>query len=107
MYNSAGKLGNAGGSGNLFTNPYNAKNLSPARYSLFGDIAYQITPLIRLDVSSIFNPSDKSFYFGPFLDISLSQSVDLLMAGQFFFGDEGTEWGDYGQFYYLRVKWNF
>jgi len=107
LYNSAGKLGNAGGSGNLFTNPYNAKNLSPARYSLFGDIAYQITPLIRLDVSSIFNPSDKSFYFGPFLDISLSQSVDLLMAGQFFFGDEGTEWGDYGQFYYLRVKWNF
>jgi len=107
LYNSVGMLGKAGGAGNLFTNPYNAKNLSPARYSLFGDIAYQITPLIRIDVSSIFNPSDESFYIGPFVDISLSQSVYLLLAGQFFFGDDGTEWGDYGQFYYLRVKWNF
>ena len=107
LYNSAGKLGNAGGDGNLFTNPYNAKNLSPARYSLFGDISYQITPLITADLSSIFNPSDKSFYLGPFVDISLSQSVYLLLAGQFFFGEDGTEWGDYGQFYYLRVKWNF
>ena len=107
LYNSAGKLGKAGGVGNLFTNPYNAKNLSPAKYSLFGDISYQITPLITADLSSIFNPSDKSFYIGPFVDFSLSQSVYLLLAGQFFLGDEGTEWGDYGQFYYLRVKWNF
>jgi hypothetical protein len=107
LYNSAGKLGKAGGVGNFFTNPYNAKNLSPAKYSLFGDISYQITPLITVDLSSIFNPSDKSFYIGPFVDFSLSQSVYLLLAGQFFFGDEGTEWGDYGQFYYIRVKWNF
>ena len=107
LYNSAGKLGKAGGAVNLFTNSYNAKNLSPAKYSLFVDFNYQITPLITLDLSSIFNPSDKSFYIGPFVDFSLSQSVYLLLAGQFFFGDEGTEWGDYGQFYYLRVKWNF
>ncbi|MEN8193657.1 MAG: hypothetical protein ABFS12_12620 [Bacteroidota bacterium] len=107
LFNSAGKLGKAGGTGNLFTNPYSAKNLSRAKYSLFGDISYQINPLMRIDLSSIFNPSDKSFYIGPFLDISLSQTVDLLTAGQFFFGDEGTEWGDYGQFYYLRIKWSF
>lgn len=107
LYNSTGKLGKAGGAGNFFQNPYSAKNLSPAKYSLFGDVAYQITPLIRIDLSSIFNPSDRSFYIGPFTDISLSQSVDLLLAGQFFFGDNGTEWGDYGQFYYLRIKWNF
>ncbi|VAX24046.1 hypothetical protein MNBD_IGNAVI01-3136 [hydrothermal vent metagenome] len=107
LYNSTGKLGKAGGAGNFFQNPYSAKNLSPAKYSLFGDVAYQITPLIRIDLSSIFNPSDRSFYIGPFTDISLSQSIDLLLAGQFFFGDNGTEWGDYGQFYYLRIKWNF
>ena len=107
LYNSAGKLGKAGGVGNLIENSYNAKNLSPAKYSLFGDIRYQITPLMAIDLSSIFNPSDKSFYIGPFLDMSLSQTVDFLAAGQFFFGDEGTEWGDYGQFYYLRIKWSF
>lgn len=107
LYNSAGKIGKAGGVSNLLQNSYNAKNLSPARYSLFGDIRYQITPLLAIDLSSIFNPSDKSFYVGPFIDISLSQTVDFLAAGQFFFGADGTEWGDYGQFYYLRIKWSF
>ena len=107
LYNSAGTTGNAGGFINLFTKPYNAKNLSPAKYSLFGDISYPITPLIQLDLSSIFNPSDKSFYIGPFVDISLTDSIYLLFAGQFFFGNPGTEWGDFGEFYYLRLKWNF
>jgi len=107
LYNSTGTTGNAGGFENLFTKPYNAKNLSPAKYSLFGDISYPITPLIQLDLSSIFNPSDKSFYIGPFVDISLTDSIYLLFAGQFFFGDTGTEWGDFGEFYYLRMKWNF
>ena len=89
------------------SNGYNAKYLSPAKYSLFGEIAYQINPLVRLDFSGIFNPSDKSFYIGPFASFSLSQTIDLLLAGQFFFGEYGTEWGDYGTFYYLKLKWSF
>ena len=107
LYNSAGKLGNAGGTNNFIENPYNAKNLSPAKYSLFGDVSYQITPLITADLSTIINPSDLSFYIGPFVTFSLSQNIDLLLAGQFFFGDNNTEWGNYGQFYYLRIKWSF
>ncbi|NOX18086.1 MAG: hypothetical protein GXO87_07375 [Chlorobi bacterium] len=107
LFNSGGTTGKAGGILNLFTQPYDAKNLSPAKYSLFGELSYPVTPLIRADVSAIFNPSDKSFYVGPFVDISLSQSVYLLLAGQFFSGSEGTEWGDFGEFYFLRVKWSF
>lgn len=107
LYNSTGKTGKAGGIGNLLENGYNAKNLSPAKYSLFGEIAYQLNPLVRLDFSGIINPSDKSFYLGPFASFSISQTIDMLFAGQFFFGDSGTEWGDYGTFYYLRLKWSF
>ncbi len=107
LFNSAGTTDKAGGVLNFFTKPYNAKNLSPAKHSIFGELSHQITPLIRADVSAIFNPSDKSFYVGPFVDISLSQSVYLLLAGQFFSGDDETEWGDFGEFYFLRVKWSF
>ncbi len=107
LFNSTGKTGKAGGISNLFKNGYNAKNLSPAKYSLFGELAYQLNPLVRLDFSGILNPSDKSFYLGPFATISISQTIDMLFAGQFFFGDSGTEWGNYGTFYYLKLKWNF
>jgi len=107
LFNSAGTTGKAGGVENIISNGYNAKNLSPAKYSLFGEIAYQINPLVRLDFSGIINPSDKSYYIGPFASFSLSQTIDLLLAGQFFFGETGTEWGDYGTFYYLKLKWSF
>jgi hypothetical protein len=107
LFNSTGKTGKAGGLTNIITNGYNAKNLSPAKYSLFGEIAYQVNPLIRLDFSGILNPSDKSFYLGPFASFSISQTIDLLLAGQFFFGESETEWGDFGTFYYLKLKWSF
>ena len=55
----------------------------------------------------MFNPSDGSMLLSPTLEISLNQDVYLLTSGQFFLGDDFSEWGDYGQFYYLRIKWNF
>ncbi len=107
LYNSAGKVGKAGGLNNLFSRTYSAKNLSPARYSVFGEVSYPITPLFRADISAIFNPGDHSFYIGPYVNISLTEDIYLLITGQFFVGDNNSEWGNYGQFYYLRLKWNF
>ncbi|MCF6269379.1 MAG: hypothetical protein L3J41_06705 [Melioribacteraceae bacterium] len=107
LYNSVGTTENAGGILSLISNRYNAKNLSPAKYSLFGQLAYQVNPLVRLDLSSIINPSDKSFYIGPFATFSVSQSFDLLLGSQFFSGNSSTEWGDFGEFYFLKIKWSF
>ncbi|GBD89630.1 hypothetical protein BMS3Abin04_00338 [bacterium BMS3Abin04] len=107
LYNSAGKTKNAGRFNNIFTLQYSAKNLSPAKYSAFSEISYPITPLITASTSSIFNPSDKSFYIGPSVEFSLTSNIYLLVAGQFFIGDKDTEWGNFGKFYFLRLKWNF
>lgn len=107
LFNSIGTTGKAGGVSNFLSDEYNAKNLSPAKYSLFGQIAYQVNPLVRIDLSSILNPSDNSFYIGPFVSFSVSQTIDMLLGGQFFFGDTGTEWGDFGESYFLRLKWSF
>ena len=107
LYNSLGTTNSYGGITNINSGEYNAKMLSTAKYSVFGQIAYQLNPLVRIDVSSIINTNDKSFYIGPFASFSVSQNTDLLFAGQFFFGDNFTEWGDLGDFYFLKIKWSF
>ena len=107
LYNSSGATQNIGTFSDLFQNNYSAKNLSPSRYSLFTEVSYPITPLITADFSTIINPIDGSFYMAPYVNFSLTENIYLLTAAQFFRGSRGTEWGDYGRFYYLRLKWNF
>lgn len=108
LYNSAGTTGNAGWGNSLFI----LANLSPktftlARYSIMGQMSYTFTPLIRGDISTIVNPNDGSFFLGPNVDFSVSDNISLLLMGQIFIGETGTEFGDSGQLYYMRLKWSF
>jgi hypothetical protein len=108
LFNSAGTTGPAGW-GVPFTLflDINAKNFTLARHSIFGQLSYPITPLIKADVSSIFNPNDKSGFVGPSLDISLTDNVSFFVIGQIFWGDHMAEYGDYGTVCYARLKWCF
>lgn len=107
LFNSIGNVGKTNLPNNLFDLDYSAKNLSPARYSIFSQMSYPITPLLSSSLATIINPTDGSLFLSPNCEISLNEDVYLLIAGQFFFGEDFTEWGDYGKFYYLRIKWNF
>jgi len=107
LYNSNGRTGKNLKPTNLFSLEYSAKNLSPSKYSLFAQLSYPITPLISTSIASIFNPSDKSVFLNPNMELSLNKDVYLLLATQFFIGNNYTEWGDFGSFYFLRIKWNF
>jgi hypothetical protein len=107
LYNSNGKTGKAGGMNVLFNPEMSAKQLSFARYSLFGQISKPITPLLSGSFSGIVNPSDGSFYVGPALTYSLLSNLELMLTGQLFFGGEGTEFGDIGQIAFGRLKWSF
>ena len=107
LYNSAGTTGNAG-LGPFFTfNTVDAKSFSRSRLDLFGEVRYPATPLITVDLASIFNPYDKSVYVGPSVTFSLTENVSLLLMGQLFFGDPGAEFGSIGQMLYLDLKWSF
>ncbi len=107
LYNSAGATENISWHGSLFSQKYDAKNLSPSRYSLFGEISYPVTPLVKLDLATIFNPLDNSFFLNPNVNFSITDNINLLLLGQFFFGDDYTEWGGFGSFYYAQFQWNF
>ncbi len=81
--------------------------LTPARTSLFGQVALNITPLIRGGISGILNPHDRSWYIGPSIDQSLATDLDFTAIALIFGGDEGTEFGDLGQMLFLRLKMSF
>ncbi len=108
LFNTDGTTGKAGwGTSILALQDLSPKTFTLARYSLFGQVSYPVTPLIKGDISTIFNPNDKSFFLGPNVDISLSDNIGLLFMSQIFIGDSGSEFGNYGQLYYLRLKWSF
>ncbi len=108
LYNSDGTTGKAGwGSSFIVLRDLSPKTFTRARYSLLGQVSYPITPLINGDISAIVNPNDGSLFIGPNVSFSLNDNITLLLMGQVFIGDEGTEFGEYGQLYYLRLKWSF
>lgn len=107
LFSSNGKTGKAGGMDLLFNTAMSAKQLSFARYSLFGQVSKPITPLLSGSFSGIVNPSDGSFYVGPAFTYSILNNLELMLTGQLFFGDSGTEFGDIGQIAFGRLKWSF
>lgn len=115
IYNSAGSTGPAyaqygslsGSFSNLLMNNVNAKTLTRSRFDLFGELSYPITPLIKIDLASIYNPYDKSVYVGPTATFSLTENLSLAAVGQLFWGDSLTEFGDIGQMLFFDLKWSF
>lgn len=107
LYNSHGTTGKAGGLDPFFNNKLSAKYLSLARYSLFGQCSYPVTPLLSVDLSSILNPNDGSWYIGPTASYSLQNNLELMATGQLFFGEEGSEFGEIGKLLFARLKWSF
>ncbi|MDO8951801.1 MAG: hypothetical protein Q7U86_04200 [Draconibacterium sp.] len=106
IYNSHGTTGDAGGR-SFFSPDISAKMLSFGRYNLFSQILYPFTPLFSGSFSTMLNPCDGSFFIGPTLTYSLSNNWEIMVNGQLFYGDEGTEYGDYGKAIYGRVRWSF
>ena len=107
IYNSAGTIGPAGLGSFFLTDHLSPKTLTRSKFDLFGQVSYPVTPLIKIDFSAIANPNDGSFFLGPSIDFSLTDNLDLMTMGQLFTGKKGTEFGDYGQMYYLRLKGSF
>ncbi len=107
LFNSRGTTGKAGGMDILFNPDMSAKQLSFAKYALFGQVSFPFTPLLNGSFSGIMNPCDHSFYVGPAFTYSLQNNLELMLTGQLFFGDEGTEFGDIGKLAFARIRWSF
>jgi len=91
----------------VYSRNLNAKNLTPSRFDIFGQISYPATPLLSVDLASIYNPCDKSVFVGPSATYSLTNNVSLMVLGQLFWGNSYTEFGDIGQMFFIDLKWSF
>jgi len=81
--------------------------LSPARWNLYQEFSYDITPLLRGSIFGIYNPNDKSYVIVPSLGYSIIANLDLYLISFLFEGEPLTEFGDYGITYYARLKFSF
>lgn len=104
LFNSNGKTKNAG---LYYFQALQAGMLSPARFSAFQQISYDITPLLRSSLFSIFNPNDKSSVIVPQLTWSMATNLDLTLIGFLTSGKHFSEWGDFGESAFLRIKFSF
>lgn len=107
IYNSKGSTGKAGIPNPNILTQTSAKFLTLSRLDLFGQVSRQLSPLWRADLASIVNPFDGSFFVAPGVGYSLSDNMELLLFGQLFIGDPGTEFGGIGKLFYFRYKWAF
>lgn len=107
IYNSKGSTGKAGMINPNILTQTSAKFLTLSRLDIFGQVSYPISPLWRADLASIINPFDGSFFIGPGAGYSISDNMELLLFGQLFVGDPGTEFGGVGKLLYFRYKWAF
>ncbi len=89
------------------SNPSSALDYTNSRMQLFTSISSQINPLTNIDISTIINPYDKSFYLAPSTTYSLSDNWDLYIIAQTFWGDKNTEFGELGQIFSLNTQYNF
>lgn len=70
-------------------------------------VGYQFDPLLYGTMSGIISADDGSFYAGPLLRYSLSDDMTLGVGAMFYGGANGTEFGAFGQTYYVHFKVTF
>ena len=104
LYNSQGVVSNAA-LGRVSAQA--SGMLSPARWSIFHEVAYDVSPLVRADVFGIINPSDGSSAVVPSATWSVVTNFDLTLLGLLFNGKALTEFGQLGTALYFRGKWSF
>jgi hypothetical protein len=110
LFNSMGTTKKEGGMSLLgMSSELSAKQLSIGMYELFGQISYPINPILSISFVTMFNPADLSLYCSPSTTISLHDNLELLVMGQFLFGERGSEYGANGNTYAAscRLRWSF
>ena len=105
LYNAYGKKSGDFNMQEFYFLHMSAQSLSLTKYSFMGQVSYPITPLLNATVSAMYSPNDKSVYFGPSINYSLKENLELSVYSQYF--TSYTDAGGEGAFVYWRLKWSF
>ncbi|MAT39953.1 MAG: hypothetical protein CL946_10160 [Ectothiorhodospiraceae bacterium] len=104
LYNNTGRKENAA----LYRNRASRSGLlSPARFSTYGEVSYDITPLLRGTVFAIYNPNDASYLVSPGLSWSIITNLDAYVTAFLTAGEPLSEYGSFGEAAFFRLKWSW
>jgi hypothetical protein len=107
LYNGYGSSNNNFDLKKYYFLQISAQKLSLTRFSFFGQVSYQITPLFKGTFSVVYNPNDNSWYIGPSLVYSLMENLEISGYAQYFTSPMPASKGGRGTFLYWRLKWSF
>ncbi len=107
LYNSSGTTEKAGRPFFMTLENISTLDYTLSKAQIFGQVSYTVNPIWQLDLSGIVNPFDGSFYLGPSVGITLTNDISLFFIAQTFFGEDNSEFGNFGQMYFARIQWNF
>jgi hypothetical protein len=100
-------LGTRGDAGDRWSNLAVTGELSPARYSVFQEFAYNLTPLLRAEAFAILNPDDRSWSSVSSLAYSIATDWELRLFALPSGGRAGTEFGGMPSQVALRMRYDF
>ncbi len=110
LYNSGGVKSLAPGQTAFIgsTERLSAKNLMPFKNSVIIMSSYPATPLMNIGLGVMSFPGSDNLFINPTISFSVTQTIDLGIFGQLFYGEKGN--GNYGSISnsgFLRFKWSF
>jgi len=70
-------------------------------------MSYDVTPLLKFNVQTIYNIDDMSFYLSPTISYSVSSNIEFVTGLSKFQGDIGTEYGRNTTLFFSLLQWSF
>lgn len=83
---------------------FNGEIITENKNFLATGLGYELTPLLRIDGVSIYDIDEGSIFLTPSLTWNALTNLDLTVGGQFFAGDEDSEYGDNDSVFFTSLK---
>ncbi len=91
----------------LTASTLSAKNIFPFKYTLFSEISYSFSPILKASLGGMYSLSGNSLIVLPSLTYSISDNWVLDLIGQSFYSQQDGGYKPLGNGIYLRLKWGF
>lgn len=107
LYNGLGESAGSGLQSGLTSASLSPKSLFPRKWATLLQASGQLNPLLSVNVSGIYSPTDNITVFFPSLSYSIRENWDIDLIGQTFFIDQPQGFGHAATAVYFRLKWSY
>jgi len=108
FYNSAGVDSLVSTNSSLFIgSQLSPKNLMPNTLTYFAQYSWQFSPILTGGMAAIYAQGLNFMFITPNLGYSISNTWDIGLIAQMYFGEKGSDYGSLGNAVFIRTRWSF